>query len=411
MVVESFANVIAMSMISTDSRPIKIAIIAGEVSGDILGARLIQSLKKHYPNAVFEGIAGDEMQQAGCESLYPMALLSIMGYAEVLPRLPKLLKMRKQLIQRWKENPPDLMIGIDAPDFNLKIEKILHQAGITTAHYVSPSVWAWKEGRVKKMQGAMDLMLTLFPFEVDFYNKHNVPAEFVGHPLADEIPLEANQLVARKELGLNELGLNEKGFILAILPGSREGEINKLAPDFIKGAKALQQRHSDWQFIVPMVNNKLEQQFDEIKQKLAPDLVITYINGQSRVVMEAADQILMASGTAVLEGMLVGRPMVAAYRVAPLTARIIRLFKLIKSKYFTLPNNLADDFLVPELIQEQLTPENIVLEIEKQFNQSPQQQENVLSRFKEIHLQLKLNASERAAKALYNLIEQKRSNN
>ncbi len=393
-------------MISTDSRSLTIAIIAGEVSGDILGARLIESLKKHYPNATFEGIAGAEMQQAGCTSLYPMDYLSVMGYAEVLPRLPTLLKTRKALIQRWKTNPPDLMIGIDAPDFNLKIEKVLYQAGITTAHYVSPSIWAWKEGRVKKMQGAMDLMLTLFPFEVAFYNKHNVPAEFVGHPLADEIPLEPNQWAAREKLGLIE-----SGFVLAILPGSRQGEINKLAPDFIKGAKALQQRHPDWQFVVPMVNKKLEQQFDEIKQKLAPNLVITVVNGQSRMVMEAADQILMASGTAVLEGMLIGRPMVAAYRVAPFTAGIIRLFKLIKSKYFTLPNNLADDYLVPELIQEELTPENIVLEVEKQFNQSEPQQEKVLSRFKEIHLQLKQNASERAALALYHLIKRKRKNN
>jgi len=395
-----------LSTPAINSSPLNIAIIAGEVSGDILGARLIQSLKKHYPNATFEGIAGDEMQQAGCQSLYPMELLSIMGYAEVLPRLPKLLKTRKALIQRWQANPPDLMIGIDAPDFNLKIEKVLYQAGIRTAHYVSPSIWAWKEGRVKKMQGAMDLMLTLFPFEVDFYKKHNVPAEFVGHPLADEIPLEPNQIAARRKLGLQE-----QGFILAILPGSRQGEISKLAPDFIKGANLLQKKHPDWQFVVPMVNKELEQQFDEIKQSIAPKLSITYINGQSRIVMEAADQILMASGTAVLEGMLIGRPMVAAYRVAPVTVRIIRLFKLIKSKYFTLPNNLADDYLVPELIQEELTPENIVLEVEKQFHQSAEAREKVLTRFKEIHCQLKQNASERAALALYNLIERNRGNN
>ena len=395
-----------MSTPAINSSSLTIAIIAGEVSGDILGGRLIQSLKKHYPNATFEGIAGNEMQQAGCQSLYPMELLSIMGYAEVLPRLPKLLKTRKALIQRWQTNPPDLMIGIDAPDFNLKIEKVLYQAGIRTAHYVSPSIWAWKEGRVKKMQGAMDLMLTLFPFEVDFYKKHNVPAEFVGHPLADEIPLEPNQIAARRKLGLQE-----QGFILAILPGSRQGEISKLAPDFIKGANLLQKKHPDWQFVVPMVNKKLEQQFDEIKQSIAPKLSITYINGQSRIVMEAADQILMASGTAVLEGMLIGRPMVAAYRVAPVTVRIIRLFKLIKSKYFTLPNNLADDYLVPELIQEELTPENIVLEVEKQFHQSAEAREKVLTRFKEIHCQLKQNASERAALALYNLIERNRGNN
>ena len=380
----------------------RIALVAGEVSGDILGSRLITALKKHYPDASFEGIAGAEMQQAGCKSLYPMELLSIMGYLEVLPRLFKLIKTRKALISRWKKNPPDLFIGIDAPDFTLKIEKELHHAGIIAVHYVSPSVWAWKAGRVKKMQGNLDLMLTLFPFEVDFYKQHNVPAVFVGHPLADEIPLEADPQSARKKLGLDE-----SAFILGVLPGSREGEVQRLAPDFLKGIKNLYKNHPDWKFIVPMVNNKLEASFNNLKKQFAPEVPITYINGQSRTVMQASNQILMASGTAVLEGMLVGRPMVAAYRVAPLTARIIRGFKLIKSKYYTLPNNLADDYLVPELIQEEVTEVNIVQEVEKQFKQSPQEQEKVLKRFKEIHLQLKQNASQRAAQALYDLCNSK----
>ncbi len=381
----------------------RIAIVAGEVSGDILGSRLITSLKKHYPNATFEGIAGDEMQQAGCESLYAMDRLSIMGYVEVLPRLFELLKMRKSLIQRWVKNPPDIMIGIDAPDFNLKLEQKLYQAGITTVHYVSPSVWAWKEGRVKKMKGAMDLMLTLFPFEVDFYKKHNIPAEFVGHPLADEIPLDVDKIEARKALSLPI-----ESTILAVLPGSRMGEINRIAPDFLRALKSLHQNNPDWLFITPMVNRKVEERFSELQQALAPEVPITIIEGQSRTVMSASDQILMASGTAVLEGMLVGRPMVAAYRVAPLTARIIRLFKLIKSKYFTLPNNLADEYLVPELIQEDITKENIAKEVEGQFNQSEEQRNHMLNRFNEIHIQLKQNASERAAKVIFDLIESKK---
>ena len=381
----------------------RIAIVAGEVSGDILGSRLITSLKKHYPNATFEGIAGDEMQQAGCESLYAMDRLSIMGYVEVLPRLFELLKMRKSLIQRWVKNPPDIMIGIDAPDFNLKLEQKLYQAGITTVHYVSPSVWAWKEGRVKKMKGAMDLMLTLFPFEVDFYKKHNIPAEFVGHPLADEIPLDVDKIEARKALSLPI-----ESTILAVLPGSRMGEINRIAPDFLRALKSLHQNNPDWLFITPMVNRKVEERFSELQQALAPEVPITIIDGQSRTVMSASDQILMASGTAVLEGMLVGRPMVAAYRVAPVTARIIRFFKLIKSKYFTLPNNLADEYLVPELIQEDITKENIVKEVEGQFNQSEEQRNHMLNRFNEIHIQLKQNASERAAKAIVDLIESKK---
>ena len=381
----------------------RIAIVAGEVSGDILGSRLIIALKKKYPDAVFEGIAGAEMQSAGCTSLYPMELLSVMGYAEVLPRLFKLLKIRKELIQRWKANPPDLVVGVDAPDFNLKLEKDLFLAGVTTAHYVSPSIWAWKEGRVKKMVGAMDLMLTLFPFEVDFYKKHNVPAEFVGHPLADEIPLDSNREEAREKLELD----NER-FILAVLPGSRKGEIQKLGPDFIKGVNRLSKLHPDWLFVVPMVNADLEASFNDIKQDVAPELQFTFIRGQSRDVLTASNQVLMASGTAVLEGMLVGRPMVAAYRVSPMTARIIRFFKMIKSKYYTLPNNLADEYLVPELIQEDVTPENIVREVEKQYQDGKQGQSNALKRFREIHLQLMQNASEKAAKVLSELIEKKR---
>jgi len=381
----------------------RIAIVAGEVSGDILGSRLIEALKVLYPDATFEGIAGEEMQQAGCESLYAMERLSIMGYVEVLPRLFELLKMRKALIQRWIKTPPDLMIGIDAPDFNLKLEQKLYRAGITTAHYVSPSVWAWKEGRVKKMQGAIDLMLTLFPFEVDFYNKHSIKAEFVGHPLADEIPLITNKLDARKALSLPT-----DPFILAVLPGSRIGEINRIAPDFLEAIKVLHQQHPDWLFVTPVANSSVEKAFNRFKHEIAPDLPLTIINRQSRTVMEASDQILMASGTAVLEGMLVGRPMVAAYRVAPLTAKIIRVFKLIKSKYFTLPNNLADEYLVPELIQEEITKENIVQAVEAQFNQTEEQQSHMLNRFSEIHKQLKQNASERAAKALFNLLESKK---
>ncbi len=381
----------------------RIAIIAGEVSGDILGSRLITSLKKHYPNATFEGIAGEEMQQAGCVSLYAMDRLSIMGYVEVLPRLFELLKMRKALIQRWIKTPPDLVIGIDAPDFNLKLEQKLYQAGITIVHYVSPSVWAWKEGRVKKMKGAMDLMLTLFPFEVDFYKKYSIKAEFVGHPLADEIPLNVNKIEARKELLLPP-----ESYILAVLPGSRMGEITRIAPDFLHAIKELHQHHPNWQFAIPMVNDKVAEAFGALKKTIAPDVPITIIKVQSRPVMAAADQILMVSGTAVLEGMLVGRPMVAAYRVAPLTARIIRLFNMIKSKYYTLPNNLADEYLVPELIQEEITAENIVNEVQTQFTQSDEQRNHMLNRFNEIHKQLKQNASERAAKVLFDLIESRK---
>jgi lipid-A-disaccharide synthase len=380
----------------------RIAIVAGEASGDILGSRLIESLKKYYPDASFEGIAGKEMQQAGCSSIYPMERLSVMGFTEVLSRLRELLRMRKSLISRWIKNPPDLFVGIDAPDFNLKLEKALYQADIPTAHYVSPSVWAWREARVKKMVGSMDLMLTLFPFEVSFYEKHDISAEFVGHPLADEIPLEVDSQAAR-----TELNLPLDSTILAVLPGSRMGEIKRIAPDFLAALKILHEIHPDWVFVSPMTNATIRNEFEKLKQEIAPQIPITYVDGQSRKVMVAADQILMASGTAVLEGMLVGRPMVAAYRVAPLTARIIRLFRMIKSRYFTLPNNLANEYLVPELIQEKVTAANVVAEVEKQLLQDAETRAHMLNRFAEIHMQLRCNASEKAAKALHDLLQKK----
>lgn len=383
----------------------RIAIIAGETSGDMLGSRLIQSLKKHYPDAIFEGIAGPEMQQEGCQSLYPMDRLSVMGYIEVLPRFFELYKLRKKLIQGWLDNPPDLFIGIDAPDFNLKIEKELYKAEIPAVHYVSPSIWAWREWKVKKMIDSMDIMLTLFPFEVDFYKKYQINAQFVGHPLADEIPLKSNRVKAREALDLPE-----DKFILAVLPGSRMGEIKRLAPDFLKSIKVLSEKHPDWLFVVPLINDNIKNAFESIKQEVTADSPIILIDGQSRIVMEASDQILMASGTAVLEGMLIGRPMVAAYRVAALTAFIIRTFNIMKAKYFTLPNNLANEYLVPELAQEEVTAENIVREIEQQYAQTIKEKETILNKFNEIHQSLKQNASKRAAKALHKLLESKNSN-
>ena len=374
--------------------------VVGEASGDILGSRLIAALKKHYPNAKFEGIAGTEMQQAGCHSFYSMERLSIMGYIEVLPRLLELHKLRKKLIQDWINNPPDLFIGIDAPDFNLKIEKELHKVGIPSVHYVSPSIWAWREWKVKKMVGNLDMMLTLFPFEVDFYKKHKINAHFVGHPLADEIPLNVSRQEARKELALED-----DKFILAVLPGSRMAEIKFLATDFIQALKQLHLNHPDWQFVVPLINEKIAKEFNRIKQEIAKDLPITIIKGQSRTVMAASNQILLASGTAVLEGMLIGRPMVATYRVAAITAFIVRFFKIIKVDYFTLPNNLANECLVPELIQEEVTAENIVKEIEKQYAQPLIEKQKILDQFNEIHQTLRQNASQRAAEKLSDLLE------
>lgn len=378
----------------------KIAIIAGEVSGDILGARLIAALKVHYPGAVFEGIAGPEMQAEGCYSLFNMERLSVMGFTEVLGRLPELIKIRNSLLQRWTENPPDVFIGIDAPDFNIWLEKRLHAQSTPSVHYVSPSIWAWRQSRVKKFVGNLDLMLTLFPFEVDFYKKHKVPAVFVGHPLADEIPLENDKQEARQTLGLKS-----EPFTLAVLPGSRAGEIQRIGPDFLSALKTIHANHPDWQLVCPLVNNHIAIQFKNLHHTIAPEVPVHWINGRSRTVMKSADQILMASGTAVLEGMLVGRPMVAAYRVAALTGWIIQRLGMIKSPFYTLPNNLGGEELVPELIQQALTPEAVIEAVETQFNQSDEQQQYCLQRFQDIHKTLKQDASKQAAAAIQQLLE------
>lgn len=382
----------------------RIAIIAGEASGDLLAARLILALRERCPELVFEGIAGSEMQAAGCASLFPLEKFSVMGLVEVLPRLPELLAIRKQLLQRWQANPPDLFIGVDAPDLNLPIAKKLHALGIPTVHYVSPSVWAWRAKRVRKMRGNLDLMLTLFPFEVDFYREHGIPAEFVGHPLADEVSFNADKAIAREQLGLP---LTKP--ILAVLPGSRLGEVRRLAPDFFKAALQLQQQYPELRLVTPAATPRLRQELDTIRQDIAPELILTVLNGQSRTLMQAADYILLASGTAVLEGMLAGRLMVAAYRVAPLTAWLIRTFKLLKVRFVTLPNNLAGEELVPELLQEQVTPANLVQAIEKLFNLPAERQQYLLQRFQALHAQLRQNASASAAHAILTHFPTKKS--
>jgi lipid-A-disaccharide synthase len=373
----------------------RIAIIAGEVSGDLLAARLIRALRQHYPDCQFEGIAGAEMQAAGCTALFPLEKLSVMGLVEVLKHLPELLSIRKQLFKRWKHDPPDLFIGVDAPDFNLPLAAKLHAVGIPTAHYVSPSVWAWRAKRVRKMQGNIDLMLTLFPFEVDFYHQHGIQAEFVGHPLADEVEFNASREVARAQLGLPQ----DKR-ILAILPGSRGGEIRHLAADFFQAAFQLQQKYPDWVFVTPAVNAGLRQMMENTRQQCAPDLQLVMLDGQSRTLMQAADLILLASGTAVLEGMLAGRLMVAAYRLAPLTVWLLRIFKLLKVRFVTLPNNLANEELVPEILQEQVTPANLLEVVDGMIDLSPERRDYILQRFHTLHGQLRCNASDSAAAAL-----------
>lgn len=373
----------------------RIAIIAGEASGDLLAARLILALKELKSDLVFEGIAGPEMQAAGCVSLFPMEKLSVMGLVEVLKDLPALLSIRKQLKERWTATPPDLFIGVDAPDFNLPLAAKLHAEGIPTVHYVSPSIWAWREKRVKKIQGNIDLMLTLFPFEVDFYKKHQVAAQFVGHPLADEVQFNASASDARQQLGLD---LTKP--MLGVLPGSRTKEVQALGAVFLQTAQELKAKHPDLQIVVPIVRADLKAQLQAIQQQVAADLPVTYLEGQSRLLMQAANYLLMASGTAVLEGMLAGRLMVAAYRVSPLTWWLIHTFKLAKVKYVTLPNNLAGEELVPELLQDRATVSELVAAIASLMVLPAERRTYVLQRFEGLHTQLHCDASANAAKAI-----------
>ena len=373
----------------------RIAIVVGEASGDILGSRLMTELRTINPDIEFEGIGGAAMLAQGFDSFYPMERLSVMGLTEVLGRLPELLSMRHQLIKRWRNKPPDLLIGIDAPDFNLKLEAKLKAAGVAVAHYVSPSVWAWRASRVKKMQGNIDLMLCLFPFEATFYQQHNIPVEYVGHPLADEIPLEDTSLAARQTLGFN---VDDK--ILALLPGSRHSELKYLGDDFILAAEQLQLKYPQLQFVAAMATSALKDDFSSRLAKLAPQLSIRLIEQQSRVAMSAADVILMASGTAVLEGMLIGKPMVAAGRLSALSAWIIRTTGMLNVTYYTLPNNLANKTLVTELMQEEVTVDHLVSAVQACFEQGEDEKKQLEAEYLELHRGLRMNASKSAAKAL-----------
>ncbi|MFC3681199.1 lipid-A-disaccharide synthase [Bacterioplanoides pacificum] len=375
----------------------RIAIVAGETSGDMLGAGLIQQLKQRYPDATFEGIGGPLMMAHGFNSLVPMERLSVMGLVEVLGRLFELLKVRRDLIKRWRANPPDVFIGIDAPDFNLTLEQKLRQSGIKTAHYVSPSVWAWRQKRVLKIAKSVDLMLTLFPFEARFYEEHDVPVKFVGHHLADKIALETPTTQPREELGLDT-----DRQVVCLMPGSRGSEVERLGTVFLKTADLMLQKRHDLQFIIPAASVDRRNQIEQMLAHYPENLPVKVVLGRSQTCMAAADTILLASGTATLEAMLLKKPMVVSYIVAPLTYKILK--KLVTQPYISLPNLLAGRELVPEFIQHEASPENMANALLARLEDSDDMHQ-LHETFLFIHRQLKRNADEEAAAAIAELLD------
>ncbi len=376
----------------------RIAIVVGETSGDMLGIGLMKALKKRYPDASFEGIGGPLMEAEGFKSFVPMERLAVMGLVEILGRLFELLKVRKDLVKHWLKNPPDVFIGIDAPEFNTQLEYKLKKSGIKTVHYVSPSVWAWRPKRIHKIKKSVDLMLTLFPFEAKFYQEHDVPVSFVGHNLADSIPFENYTDDARQIFDYKK---NEK--VVCLMPGSRGSEVEKLCPVFIQAAELVFEHNPDVRFILPAANKIRMQQIEQLIDELKPNVKIDVVDGNSKTCMQAADVILLASGTATLEGMLLKKPMIVSYIVSPITYKIMR--RLLQQEFISLPNLLAGREVVPEILQEQATAENLALALNERL-----EDESLIHQLQEtflfIHKQLKRDANEQAASAVYDLLNE-----
>jgi len=391
------AAIHAEKITTSNNNSLTFAIVVGEHSGDTLGAGLMYSLKTKYPYAKFIGIGGDKMLQLGFNSLYSMEELSVMGIVEVLGRLRRLLHVRKSLVEYFTDNQPDVFIGIDAPDFNIGLELKLKAIGIKTVHYVSPSVWAWREKRIFKIAKATDMVLSLLPFEKAFYDKHKVPCTFVGHPLADDIPMLSDKDQARAEL-MSVVDFDNKK-VLALMPGSRGGELSRLLAPFFESARQLTQQDSNLLLIAPMVSEKRAQQFNDLKAQLAPDLDITIVIGQTQAVMSASDCLLTASGTVTLEAALIKRPMVICYKFSPITYLLAKY--MVKLSWFSLPNLLANKSLVPELLQSEVCADNIVPLVKERLYQD---QSQLNTSYTAMHQQLKCNASEQAATAVLALL-------
>ncbi|QZQ49471.1 lipid-A-disaccharide synthase [Erwinia persicina] len=375
--------------------PLTIALVAGETSGDILGAGLIRALKEKHPDARFVGVAGPLMQAEGCEAWYEMEELAVMGIVEVLGRLRRLLHIRRDLTRRFTTLRPDVFVGIDAPDFNITLEGKLKQQGIRTIHYVSPSVWAWRQNRVFKIGRSTDLVLAFLPFEKAFYDRFNVPCRFIGHTMADAMPIEPDKQAARRELGIAPDAL-----CLALLPGSRGAEVEMLSADFLRTAVLLRAKYPALQIVVPLVNPRRREQFEKIKAEVAPDLIMHLLDGKGRAAMVASDAALLASGTAALECMLAKCPMVVGYRMKPFTFWLAK--RLVKTEYVSLPNLLAGRELVKELLQDECQPERLAAALEPLLA-AGETRDTLLATFAELHHQIRWNADEQAAAAVLEL--------
>ena len=370
------------------------ALIAGEMSGDLLGADLMRGLRKIFPDAIFEGIGGPKMQAEGFHSLFEMERLSVMGLIEPLKRLPELLHIRRAIVSRYRSAPPTVFIGIDSPDFNTPIELKLRRTGIKTVHYVSPSVWAWRQGRIKTIKKAVDLMLTLLPFEAEFYKQHDVPVCFVGHPLASQIPLQPDTDSAKKQLQLD----SHKP-VLCVMPGSRAGEVALLADLFLEVAERIEQAVNGLQIIIPAANDA---RYDQLKHILLrhEHLNVTLLLQQSHLAMESADAILLASGTTALEGMLFKKPMVVSYRLGALTYALVSPF--IKTPFVSIPNLLAGEMLVPELIQSAATAEALAAAVINALDTDKNQA--LIARFDSMHEVLAVDSAALGAEAIRKLL-------
>ncbi|WP_150466629.1 lipid-A-disaccharide synthase [Francisella sp. SYW-9] len=379
----------------------RIGIVAGELSGDQLGGTLVKALRQKYPDAIIEGIGGPKMQAQGFKSLYPMDSLSLIGFFEIISKGLSILAIRKKIINHFKQNRPDIFIGIDAPDFNLTVEKDLRAAGIKTIHYVSPKIWVWREYRIKKIRKATDKILAILPFEVDYYKKrHNFEAIYVGHPLAKDIPVKIDRSSYRENLGLSDISLP----ILSVLPGSRSTEVTRLLPLFLNALDKLVKAGYSFQAIMPLAKPSLEPLFDKYKEQI-DNLGIQVYKTNSHDVLKASDFSLLASGTATLEAMLCKLPMVVGYKLSTISAFLGRL--LVGShSYWAFPNILHKSEIIKELIQEDCTADNLFIELRKLFDDK-QRNDYIVQEFEKIHESMIVDTDDKIIEVLDTMLLEK----